>query len=147
MKKFTLFLMLVLLSFSSFADGGMWLPIFLKYNEAEMKELGFRLTAEDVYSVNNHSMKDNKKYKSIYDITVKDIKGNDVPLADYKGKVLLRDRFDCGDIIPQFLCCGKDRTAQLIAHAALADDQCRFDGICFGAQLCALLTCQHNLPP
>ena len=31
----------------------------------------------------------NKKYKSIYDITVKDIKGNDVSLADYKGKVLL----------------------------------------------------------
>lgn len=31
----------------------------------------------------------NKKYKSIYDITVKDIKGRDVSLADYKGKVLL----------------------------------------------------------
>jgi len=31
----------------------------------------------------------NKKYKKIYDITVKDIKGNDVNLADYKGKVLL----------------------------------------------------------
>ena len=31
----------------------------------------------------------NKKYKSIYDIPVKDIKGNDVSLADYKGKVLL----------------------------------------------------------
>ena len=31
----------------------------------------------------------NKKYKSIYDITVKDIKGNDVLLADYKGQVLL----------------------------------------------------------
>ena len=31
----------------------------------------------------------NKKYKSIYDISVKDIKGNDVSLADYKGKVLL----------------------------------------------------------
>ena len=29
-----------------------------------------------------------KKYKNIYDITVKDIKGNDVSLADYKGKVL-----------------------------------------------------------
>lgn len=27
--------------------------------------------------------------KSIYDFTVKDIKGNDVPLANYKGKVLL----------------------------------------------------------
>ena len=31
----------------------------------------------------------NKKCKSIYDITVKDIKGNDVSLADYKGQVLL----------------------------------------------------------
>ena len=31
----------------------------------------------------------NKKYKNIYDIAVKDIKGNDVSLADYKGKVLL----------------------------------------------------------
>lgn len=31
----------------------------------------------------------NKKYQSIYDITVKDIKGNDVSLADYKGQVLL----------------------------------------------------------
>lgn len=31
----------------------------------------------------------NKKYKSIYDITVKDIKGNDVSLANYQGKVLL----------------------------------------------------------
>ena len=40
------------------ADGGMWLPLFLNYNEAEMQQLGFRLTAEDVYSVNHHSMKD-----------------------------------------------------------------------------------------
>ncbi len=30
-----------------------------------------------------------KKFKNIYDITVKDIKGNDVSLANYKGKVLL----------------------------------------------------------
>ena len=30
-----------------------------------------------------------KKYKNIYDITVKDIKGNEVSLADYQGKVLL----------------------------------------------------------
>ena len=29
------------------------------------------------------------KNKKIYDFTVKDIKGNDVSLADYKGKVLL----------------------------------------------------------
>ncbi|MBR4136440.1 MAG: glutathione peroxidase [Bacteroidales bacterium] len=31
----------------------------------------------------------NKKYKSIYDIPVKDIKGNDVSLKTYEGKVLL----------------------------------------------------------
>ena len=31
----------------------------------------------------------NKKDKTIYDITVKDIKGNDVSLKDYEGKVLL----------------------------------------------------------
>lgn len=36
----------------------MWIPLFLNYNEQEMKEMGFRLTAEDVYSVNHHSMKD-----------------------------------------------------------------------------------------
>ena len=30
-----------------------------------------------------------KKYDSLYDIPVKDIKGNDVTLAEYKGKVLL----------------------------------------------------------
>ncbi len=40
------------------ADGGMWLPLFLNYNEAEMQSLGFKLTAEDVYSVNHNSMKD-----------------------------------------------------------------------------------------
>ena len=36
----------------------MWLPILLKQKEAEMQKLGFKLTAEDVYSVNNSSMKD-----------------------------------------------------------------------------------------
>lgn len=40
------------------ADGGMWIPLFLNYNEAEMQSLGFKLTADDVYSVNHNSMKD-----------------------------------------------------------------------------------------
>ena len=43
---------------SVFADSGMWLPILLKQKEAEMQQLGFKLTAEDVYSVNHSSMKD-----------------------------------------------------------------------------------------
>ncbi|MDE6631268.1 MAG: S46 family peptidase [Bacteroidales bacterium] len=40
------------------ADEGMWLPMFLKQNEARMQELGFKLTAEDVYDVNASSLKD-----------------------------------------------------------------------------------------
>ncbi|MCR4966153.1 MAG: S46 family peptidase [Bacteroidales bacterium] len=59
MKKILLSFLLAFCSFGFLmADEGMWLPIFLNYNEAEMQSLGFKLTAEDVYSVNHHSMKD-----------------------------------------------------------------------------------------
>jgi hypothetical protein len=38
---------------------GMWLPMLLeKYNIEEMQEKGFRLSAEDIYSINRISMKD-----------------------------------------------------------------------------------------
>lgn len=41
------------------ADEGMWIPILIeKYNIKLMQEKGFRLTAEDIYSVNRASMKD-----------------------------------------------------------------------------------------
>lgn len=40
-------------------DEGMWLPMLLKQlNEAEMQKKGMRLTAEDIYSVNQSSLKD-----------------------------------------------------------------------------------------
>lgn len=40
-------------------DEGMWLPIFLTgYPESQMQKLGFELTAEDIYNVNNSSIKD-----------------------------------------------------------------------------------------
>ena len=43
----------------TYAGEGMWLPLFLKsLNEGEMKEMGMRLTAEDIYSVNKGSLKD-----------------------------------------------------------------------------------------
>lgn len=58
MKKVLLSIVLIAWLFPSFADGGMWLPLFLNKNEAEMRQLGFKLTAEDIYSVNQHSMKD-----------------------------------------------------------------------------------------
>ncbi len=41
------------------ADEGMWIPLLLdKYNIRLMQEKGFRLTAEDIYSINKACMKD-----------------------------------------------------------------------------------------
>ena len=41
------------------ADEGMWLPLLLKeLNEQRMQELGMRMSAEDIYSVNEGSLKD-----------------------------------------------------------------------------------------
>ncbi|MCW3805913.1 S46 family peptidase [Plebeiibacterium marinum] len=41
------------------AKEGMWIPILLeKYNIEEMQQMGFKLTAEDIYSVNKACMKD-----------------------------------------------------------------------------------------
>lgn len=41
------------------AGEGMWLPLFLKsLNEKEMKSLGMKISAEDIYSVNKGSLKD-----------------------------------------------------------------------------------------
>ena len=42
-----------------FSDEGMWLPLLLeKYNIEDMQQKGFRLTADDVYSINKTSIKD-----------------------------------------------------------------------------------------
>ena len=49
----------LLLSFSAVADEGMWLlPLLQKMNGKAMAELGCRLTPEQIYSVNNSSIKD-----------------------------------------------------------------------------------------
>lgn len=41
------------------ADEGMWLPsLIYKMNIGEMQQMGLKLTAEDIYSVNNSSIKD-----------------------------------------------------------------------------------------
>ena len=58
MKKIFFLTLLVFFRIFAYADEGMWIPLFLGYNEAEMQQMGFRLTADDVYSVNHHSMKD-----------------------------------------------------------------------------------------
>ena len=59
MKKITLFFLIVLLNLSAIrADEGMWIPLLLKNNEARMKSLGMKLSAEDIYSINKNSLKD-----------------------------------------------------------------------------------------
>jgi hypothetical protein len=57
-----LLLLLCLFSFSAIAaptDEGMWLPMFIKrLNYEDMKSKGLKLTPEEIYSVNNSSLKD-----------------------------------------------------------------------------------------
>ncbi|MCT4615906.1 MAG: S46 family peptidase [Marinifilaceae bacterium] len=43
---------------SAKADEGMWLLSLLKKNAAEMKKMGLEITADDIYNVNNASLKD-----------------------------------------------------------------------------------------
>ncbi len=60
MKRIIIVFLSVLLSISGVrADEGMWLPMFLKsMNFKEMQEKGLKLTPEQIYSVNNSSLKD-----------------------------------------------------------------------------------------
>jgi hypothetical protein len=61
MKKiYTLILGLALmLNFNSAkADEGMWIPALLTDNYSEMQRLGLKMTPEQIYSINNSSMKD-----------------------------------------------------------------------------------------
>ena len=46
------------LSYSSWATEGMWLPLMLKALQDDMQAQGMKLTAEDIYSVNQSSLKD-----------------------------------------------------------------------------------------
>lgn len=51
--------LLLLFSNAVFCGEGMWLPLFLKsLNEKEMKSMGMKISAEDIYSVNKGSLKD-----------------------------------------------------------------------------------------
>ena len=59
MKKAFLFLSCLLVSaMGAHADEGMWLPSLISQRIGDMQAKGFRLTAEDVYSVNQASLKD-----------------------------------------------------------------------------------------
>ena len=60
MKKIALVLFIAVLSFlQSFADEGMWLPQLLQsLNEKQMKKMGMKINASDIYSINKSSLKD-----------------------------------------------------------------------------------------
>jgi len=58
MKKLLITLAASLLSLAAFADGGMWLPSLVSQRIEDMQSKGFKLSAEDIYSVNQASLKD-----------------------------------------------------------------------------------------
>ncbi len=61
MKKIFAFILALVFAFNLHADDheGMWLPMFVKrLNYADMQKHGLKLTPEELYSVNNSSLKD-----------------------------------------------------------------------------------------
>ena len=60
MKKASLFFALVFAMMGIVrADEGMWLPMFVeRLNYVDMQKMGLQLTLEELYSINNSSLKD-----------------------------------------------------------------------------------------
>ena len=59
MKRFLLIaVLLCATTFSAVADKGMWLPSLIASRIKDMKAKGFKLSAEDIYSINKASLKD-----------------------------------------------------------------------------------------
>ena len=60
MRKLNLLLLLIVFIYGSvLADEGMWLPsLIYKLNIADMQKAGLELSADDIYSINNSSLKD-----------------------------------------------------------------------------------------
>jgi hypothetical protein len=59
-RKLIVFLSALYIGLSTIMAGeGMWIPLFLQQNnEAEMKAMGMRISAQDIYDINNASLKD-----------------------------------------------------------------------------------------
>ena len=59
MKNIISIILIVFITHNIKAGEGMWLPLLLQsLNEAEMQHMGMKLSAEDIYSVNQGSLKD-----------------------------------------------------------------------------------------
>ena len=58
MKKFLLSLTFLSMVLPMFADEGMWIPMLLNRNQADMQRNGMRITAQDIYDINRACLKD-----------------------------------------------------------------------------------------
>ena len=58
MKRFTTALIAILMAAGARADEGMWLPSLIGQRITDMQEKGFRMTAKDIYDINEASLKD-----------------------------------------------------------------------------------------
>ncbi len=60
MRKWSIAILLVLtVNFSLIAEEGMWIPLLLQQlNIKQMQDMGLKLSAEDIYSINHSSLKD-----------------------------------------------------------------------------------------
>ena len=57
--KYLKILLLLFICQTQAQQGGMWIPSLLNgMNESEMKNLGMKMTAKDIYAVNKASLKD-----------------------------------------------------------------------------------------
>ena len=59
MKKLFTIIMAAAVSFGAVADEGMWLlPLLEKMNIKTMQQMGCKLSADEIYSINHTSLKD-----------------------------------------------------------------------------------------
>lgn len=58
MKKYISIVLAITISISLFADEGVWLPSLISQRISDMQSKGFKLSAEDIYSINQASLKD-----------------------------------------------------------------------------------------
>lgn len=59
MKRGLFLVLCIGLGFHAFADEGMWLPLHIeRLNQVDMKKMGLQLTPDEIYSINQSSLKD-----------------------------------------------------------------------------------------
>ena len=58
MRKTLIFVIALMAAMTARADEGMWLPSLISQRIVDMQEKGFKLDADDIYSINQASLKD-----------------------------------------------------------------------------------------